>query len=363
MSKNKKRKPARKVSPETWKNVKLGLSTIISNEGCIRSAREFHGPVSVIVPVALALVSVVLAVLPTFVTQMNSKQSDYVFANPSANYEAGLAQFLQNLVLDDEGHDRNLALSIAEDGSSYNMLASDIATLNGGEQWYTVERITDDGTKAKFEVFFNTTTDVNDVDFFSRIDQYRNPFTGNYRDNSGSETIIKEFQSSYLAFGKETIRFRKRSDSKAFSGITGTYARIAGYNFTALAKELVGTPATSATYLNRVRSEFVDIANLSTQDAKVAATWQYTGIFAGVDLGLIVLFGLIMFLMTRGKKNPFRVFTFWETQKMSYWAAFTPALISMVIGFFMVNYAMLFFMFTFGMRMMWMSMRSLRPQQ
>jgi hypothetical protein len=72
------------------------------------------------------------------------------------------------------------------------------------------------------------------------------------------------------------------------------------------------------------------------------------------------LLGLTVFLMTRGKTNPFRIYTFWECQKIAYWAAFSPSVLAL-IGFAFPAYAPLVYIFLYGMRVMWMSMRSLRP--
>jgi maltodextrin utilization protein YvdJ len=66
--------------------------------------------------------------------------------------------------------------------------------------------------------------------------------------------------------------------------------------------------------------------------------------------------------MTRGKSNPFRVYTFWECQKIAYWASLAPAILAMILSFSLPAYAMIYYIFFYGMRIMWMSMRSLRPQ-
>jgi len=88
--------------------------------------------------------------------------------------------------------------------------------------------------------------------------------------------------------------------------------------------------------------------------------WMMTGIFFGVYVGLALILGFTVFLMTRGKTNPFRIYTFWECQKIAYWASFAPALLGL-IGFAFPTYAQLIYIFLFGLRVMWMSMRSLRP--
>lgn len=67
--------------------------------------------------------------------------------------------------------------------------------------------------------------------------------------------------------------------------------------------------------------------------------------------------------MTRGKKNPFREIKFIETMKMIGVAALCPAIISCLVGFIMPGYAPLLFMLTLGMRVMWMSTKTLSPYQ
>lgn len=96
------------------------------------------------------------------------------------------------------------------------------------------------------------------------------------------------------------------------------------------------------------------------ESTKYTSAWMMTGIFFGVYVGLALILGLTVFLMTRGKSNPFRIYTFWECQKIAYWAAFAPAVLSL-IGFAFPAYAQLAYIFLFGLRVMWMSMRSLRP--
>jgi hypothetical protein len=47
---------------------------------------------------------------------------------------------------------------------------------------------------------------------------------------------------------------------------------------------------------------------------------------------------------------------------MSYWAAFTPAVLACGLGFAFSTYALFIFILFYGMRIMWMSMKNLRPE-
>ena len=358
-SKAKKRKPF--TIPD---DVKLGFSTLISNEAVIKAGREMKGAKD-IVPITLALVAVILAILPTFVSRNSVRGSSAVFSAPTANYEYGLSKFMNALVYEEDGTKRDNPIQVKiNDNGILEISDNDLKALGNsgdvatGETWYTVNRSST--ALPYFEVFFNTTDD-RDSNFFNFIDSNQNPYTGGARTLIHGETVT--FQSSYIAFGKESIRFRKRNDTLTFSGVTGDYIRLHNTNLTefALSLDAKNLPYVSEDYAKEITTYFTDIMDKSFETLKNTSLWTYTGIFAGVDLGAILLFGLVMFLMTRGKKNPFRVYTFWETQKMAYWASFTPGLISL-IGFALPNMSFIFFFMMYGLRMMWMSMKSLRPQ-
>lgn len=358
MSKNKK-KNKKKMSPQTLENIKTGFGTIISNDAVIKSARNMKGPLDLI-PIGLGLVAVVLSVLPTLVSRLNVQGSSAVFASPVGLYDQGVANFVDTLVYD-PANDSSREISLTIENGTYKLSTEDRNKLLNGDQWYTVSRYSMGSTEPVFEVFFNYEgSNVTDNEFLTRLNEYKNPFSGEAR----GDDSVKSPLASYLYFGMNTIAFRKIVPGKTTLGLNGRYDKLNGVNFTALAKQLreeKKLDPTNAKYVEEVTKFFTDVMNRSYEPDKMVQTWQYTGIFAGVNFGLIILFGAIIFIMTRGKKNPYRIFTFWETQKMAYWASFTPALLSMAIGFFMTQYAFIFFMFTFGMRMMWMSMRSLRP--
>lgn len=87
-----------------------------------------------------------------------------------------------------------------------------------------------------------------------------------------------------------------------------------------------------------------------------------TLIYFGIYVVLIFFMGLMLFLLTRGKRNMFSYLTFFDTQKMAWWESAAPAILSLILGFFISQYAMMMFIVFLGMRTMWMSMRQLRPQ-
>jgi hypothetical protein len=71
--------------------------------------------------------------------------------------------------------------------------------------------------------------------------------------------------------------------------------------------------------------------------------------------------GLMMFLLTRGKRNPNRNLNFWITTKIAAWICFTPAVLAMIVGFVWSAAAGIGFIVLMGLRTMWLSMRQLSP--
>ena len=92
-------------------------------------------------------------------------------------------------------------------------------------------------------------------------------------------------------------------------------------------------------------------------------TWMTSLIFLGIHVGLVFFMGLLLFLLTRGKNNMFNYLKFIDTQKMIWWACLSPGILAMIVGFLLSNFAQMIFLILLGLRVMWMSMKQLRPQQ
>ena len=87
-----------------------------------------------------------------------------------------------------------------------------------------------------------------------------------------------------------------------------------------------------------------------------------TFLFFGIYIALLIILGLLMFLLTRGKNNMFNYLKFMDTQKMAWWAALSPGILAMIFGFIFPRFAQMAFIVLIGLRAMWISMKQLRPQ-
>ena len=117
------------------------------------------------------------------------------------------------------------------------------------------------------------------------------------------------------------------------------------------------------TYHAKVLKQFRGICNEAYLNQKKRTTWGNFGIYAGIYAGIILFLGLMIFVLTRGKSNPFKYLNVWHCQKIAWWAAFTPAVLGMILAFvFSGNMiGQMAFILLISLRVMWLSMKQLRP--
>ena len=137
-----------------------------------------------------------------------------------------------------------------------------------------------------------------------------------------------------------------------FTGSTYTFKDVLGYQ---IANNLSVSDMQTAIFNN-----FLTWCDYSYIDPRFNSTWVTFGIYCGVNGSIMLLMGLILWLMCRGKNNPNNKIKIWETYSMGFWAAPSPALISL-LGFAMPSMGMMFFIMLYAFRIMFLSMKHLRP--
>ncbi len=117
----------------------------------------------------------------------------------------------------------------------------------------------------------------------------------------------------------------------------------------------------STKYYEAVFDNWSVIVDKSYETSKGENVLRSTFIYLGIYLALVLFMGLMIFLLTRGKKNIFNYLKFWDCLKITAWASLCPAILAMILGFLLASYAVMFFIILLGLRMMWLSMKQLRP--
>ena len=94
---------------------------------------------------------------------------------------------------------------------------------------------------------------------------------------------------------------------------------------------------------------------------RLRASGLQLAIMSAINAGIFLIMGFMVWVLTRGKNNPYRIFTVWECYKIVAWASLSPAILTSGLGFLIKTFASTLFPLLVGVRVMWLSMKSLRP--
>lgn len=393
-----KKKQKNPVWGKIWKEVKFFLLSLFSNDTCVEGRhKKWYFPVSV------AILSCIVAVIPTMVTYFSKSGGSFLDA-PQYDYEIGLTSFTKAIA------EKNLPFKISENGT---LLVDGESEANNGEAFKAIETtVTNSTGESKTLSYFANvykTTDVkltvkdgetgtdsssvvptiptyvkkDAINFAAYIvDGDTNPVTfattillkGEDPNKEAFGEDVKEYQTNFIIFGTEGFYAAKKpsgTTSNPKSSIYCTYkdSNLIGKSLADLAtKDLFGNvykdKLSESQYRAEVVSSWKQVFAAGWDSTRITLGWQYTGIGFAINVAVTFLLGLMVFLMTRGKNNPFRTYTFWDGQKIAYFASFCPAFLSL-LGFIPMfqTLGMFLFMLLFGLRIMWMSTKSLRPYQ
>lgn len=116
-------------------------------------------------------------------------------------------------------------------------------------------------------------------------------------------------------------------------------------------------------YSNRVISNFRGICTETYLAQKSKTKWTNLGIYFAIYVGVVLFLGLMVFILTRGKRNPYNFLNIWECQKISWWASASPAIIGTLLSLIFGGNAIgqMAFILVVSLRVMWLSMKQLRP--
>ena len=159
---------------------------------------------------------------------------------------------------------------------------------------------------------------------------------------------------NYSSQGSTSIsgNFAHMLEAFNFTGSTYTFKDVLGYQ---IANNLSVSDMQTAIFNN-----FLTWCDYTYLDARFTSTWVTFGIYCGVNGSIMLLMGLILWLMCRGKNNPNNKLKIWETYSMGFWASLSPAILSL-FGFLMPSLGMMLFIMLYAFRIMFLSMKQLRP--
>ena len=363
MSKNQKPKKLKKkrepMDPQKKRNLINVFKSIISNQACVDGGKEAPWWIAVI----FLVLSMVLPVIPIVVSYSNAYGSSFL---SSYNYSSdrGVQNTFESLKTN------GVTLNITGDTLSYSKAVSDepIAvdiihdTSRGAEyQYYNFMVYYTDRTGSQLSDFVNLIANTQyEVGTLNKYDEAK---AGQYEADG-----TKFYTPSFVLLNKTTMAmavYKTETTERV-----GTTAGGLNWNNSAhgdlvarvlnVDASLEGTAKTKAIYNN-----WKSVLDETYLSAKNDTTLKMSLIYLAVYTGLMLFLGLMVWLLTRGKNSVYRYLNIWASEKIVWWASFTPAVLGLILGFVLAGnmIGQMAFIVLLSIRVMWLSMRQLRPVQ
>ena len=343
------------LSPQAKRNLSNGFGCLVSNQRAIDAAKEL--------PLWLAIIFFVLSLfiptIPNLVTTSQTYGSSFL---SSATYGTDVSLYEGSTSLKAGGYEFKL-----EDGSLNKYLNGEKKTNEETSVYETplFQHVNAVSGNIQLEIYYVNYKDQEFANFATSLSSRKFKIGTTIQDQSAEENI---YAASFLILAPTDVFmgvYKNNSTTVAGSTYRGvTWGDQIPTNTNLIADYfLKGTDGTNTgkdvktTFSNWCT--FFDQTYLSERGRSMGIQ---CGLFAGIYAGLIIFMGLLLFLLTRGKKNIFNFLSFFTCEKISVYAALAPAILALILGFILPQFAQMAFIVLFGVRIMWLTMKQLRPQ-
>ena len=344
------------LSPQTKRNLGNVFKSLVSNQAAVDGAKEAPFWIGII----FLVLSVCLPIIPIIVAQQKVNGNNFI-----SGYNYGADRGLANttIQLEDNGYVFKVeggTLSFNKDISDDSVADDIITKKDENENDYQVYNFR----------FYITDKEGNSLqDFITSLTQisYKEQSTEIY--TATHESLgYKSYKSSFIVVTPNTLAialYKSETNESAATSLGGL-----NWSHTPDVANLLARLDDDHTLQNSVRRDNIfnhwkEIFNETYIAQKNISTRNMSLIYLGVYTGLVFFLGLMIFLLTRGKNNAFNYLKFHTCQFIAWWASFTPAVLGMILGFVMSSniIGQMGFIVLVSIRIMWLSMRQLRPIQ
>jgi len=299
-------------------NIKLFLTSLISNNACIDGARKKPWYAAIVI----FFISLVLSVVPTTVLELK-KHGDKNFDSTSLGLVEATHEF-----------------------SAY------LNTLP--ENQFFIEREEKTGRLVATEAV-NKEFTINNAKFAFAFVEPSNI--------SAREAEYKSANTSFFVFSDYSVdvfvldpNSPDGNNPKISFVCRNAYKKL---DTNAFKESYVEGTSTDA--LNKSWSNWKGLIRKLYNQTRLSVAGVQLGICSAINFGIALIMGFMVWVLTRGRNNPYRLFSVWECFKIAAWTALTPALLTTGLGFLIKGFASMIFPLLYGVRVMWLSMKSLRP--
>lgn len=364
------------MKAKTRENVINGFKSLYSNDAVMETAKNTPWWLAVII----AVVATFIPVIPITVSAANQYGASFL-AKYTENIETYLAQMGSVLHADNKEFTvKNDRLYYYDDG-----LEQKQEDLGANVLVYSYEATREGKTQIDFQLFYTFASNVKkeEVNISTIIADYIENDELSYavgtttqkKDIPAEEQDSKEYYfPTYILLSKYGMHavIKRPNSTENYSTMsafgdwkhTAEGTKLIENSLTVLDSEGLAIPfsLTDTDYTRGVLNNWKVYFNesyITTRDLNVTYSLL---IYYGIYLLMVIFMGLMVFLLTRGKRNIFNYLKFGVCLKMSAWSTISPAVLALILGFILPSYAIMYFIILLGIRVMWMSMKQLRPQ-
>ena len=307
-------------------NIKLFFKSLISNNACIDAGRKKPWYAAII----LFFISIILSVVPSSVLELRKHG------------------------------DKNFDSTTYYTKEAVTLFAKDIADGKFGNQFYVVKQDKESTLVGNEEINSYYEFDLANNQKLGYAFQY----CSNERADAWINAFTKEANVSFFIFTPDSVYISVLDPSNP-----STSKRVVTMScFDAYKK--VGENEIRDSYVNKENAN--ETAEVTWDNWKGLIKKFYNqrrlrnaglqlALMSAINVGIVAIMGFMIWILTRGKNNPYRIFNVWECYKIVFWASLCPAILTCGLGFLIKSFASTIFPLLLGVRVMWLSMKSLRP--
>ena len=343
------------MKPKTKSFLLNFFGGLISNDRAIEGAKTNPWWVALII----GLFGIILPVLPITISQVKTHGNDFLSAN-KYNFDQNIASLTVEMLNNGEdfvvGDDHLLRYENNPELPARGGLDPVASKINTNDNQYELMIYYLDGVKTDLPGF------IESVD------------AKNYKVGTTSVALEEDvkYAPSYVILYKEGIytRLNKYNSTETGKNTYTNYTTDWKY-FQPGHKLLASTlgdlkladadPDHKASDRDTIYNNWSEVYNIAFKSQKRYNVLVTTSMFFGIYTGLLIIMGLLLFLLTRGKNNVFNYLKFMDTEKMAWWSSLAPGILAMIVGFIFSNFAQMAFIVLLGLRTMWIAMKQLRP--
>ena len=355
------------------KHLKLLLKTLFSNNACVEASRTKEHKYGIFA-VIFAVLAVFFAVLPLNVNTFKKAGSDWLNNSVYYNMDIGLQAFSNTIQQDknagkeiptfiinqDETTKRHYLTIDTKNSEIFQCIDEDQKEITNLPRYICRGELKEGKTSTWvnfLEIYYCDADKSEDFNkFVTNLLNNVNPNNTEQRLKPNKDDKEVNRSTSFIVFGKYSY-YGYMYQPLNTSAVANT---VGDYDNTAVNTDLIQRLCFKTDMTSTI-NEWKSFCDEGFINLRFSSAWNTTGIMIGVDFGVIFFMGVLVFLLTRGKNNPFRIYSFWDSQKIAYYSSLTPGLLAL-LGLMMSNMAMMFFILFVGVRVMWLSMRTLRYQ-